>query len=236
MNKDGRGWRRTSFDRKKPTPYATRVGRVYLGMPRDLVHPTDPVVGVSPQGDHQGVVDILASGARLHVAAHPFPVLNVLVNAILKPVLDVNKQQKKRKKKGTTQIKPQTAHGTAVQQVKRRQFGWAGDLDLDAAMLWNLKMCCQVESAMLGDTKIVPGTICCYGIENIHLLICWGNFVHSGSDLLSNIKYPTPSTRCCILGRFFRLLCSLALALERNAPGVPSRDTCFHLHALYDIR
>ncbi len=59
----------------------------YLGVPGDLLHPADPVVGISPHGDNQGVFDVLARWALLTLTARSVPVLYVLVDPILEPVL-----------------------------------------------------------------------------------------------------------------------------------------------------
>lgn len=59
----------------------------HLGVPRNFLHPANPVVGVSPHGYDQGVLDVQAGRAKLALAARAVPVLDVLSDAILKPVL-----------------------------------------------------------------------------------------------------------------------------------------------------
>ena len=56
-------------------------------MMRKNLHPADPVVGVSPHGDDQRVLDVHARGALLPLSAGPLPIVDVLVDAILEPVL-----------------------------------------------------------------------------------------------------------------------------------------------------
>jgi len=63
------------------------IQSVYLGMPRDLLHPTEPIVGISPHGDNQGVLDVLARRALLLRPARSLPALDVLADSVLKPVL-----------------------------------------------------------------------------------------------------------------------------------------------------
>lgn len=62
----------------------------YLGVVRVGMHPADPVVWVPPHDNHQGVFGVQARRALLILSAVAFAVLDVLVDAILEPVLNDN--------------------------------------------------------------------------------------------------------------------------------------------------
>lgn len=73
----------------KPVVIIVALAR-YLSVVRVDLHSADPVVRVSPHGNHQGVFGVQARGALLMLSAGAFAVLDVLMDTILEPMLNEN--------------------------------------------------------------------------------------------------------------------------------------------------